>query len=404
MTKDEIIKTAFRVWGRECYLTTSLTKIAAELGVSKPALYRHFKNKQSLLNAMYESFFEHYSAFIRPGYEAALKTGDTWESLLIMMRTIVDYYARNAEAFIFSLTQVYGSREFRNMGEEMRRRGIYVGKFLINGGEREPYPPLFQLIFISLTFWVALFHKDRLGEKGLSAKPPEEGDIRSLIDSLEARVVSGLGLSGDMIDAMDYGELEKKLPHDLLDTLEDGGLLKAVSAAVAEAGPWKASMDMVARRSGLSKSGLYAHFKNKQDMIRQLFQTEFERLADYVEAGSRSSALPVERFYLIILSIVDYLRSRTEILIALDWLRTRRLNPGLEIPPRIYRVFFDMGLSLPGQDWEPALAETNAQWILFLIINILMRLPEGMSFAELPNSGIRRLFRFIGRGIGGFKI
>jgi AcrR family transcriptional regulator len=404
MTKDEIIKTAFRVWGRELYLTTSLTKIAAELGVSKPALYRHFKSKQTLLNAMDEAFFADYAAFIRPSYEAALRTESIRERFLIMMRTVVDYYARNEDAFIFSLIRLYDSRRGENMGDQLRRQGIDIRKLQLNEENIDPYPSLFQLISITLIFWVAVFHKPCPGGKFLPGELPAAGDIGNLIGFLEKRILTGLGVSEDAVEALDFEALEKGLPRDFLEALEDRGLLKAVAAAVAEAGPWKTSMGTIARRSGLSKSGLYAHFKNKQDMIRQLFQTEFEHLADYAEAGSRFSALPAERFYLVILSMADYLRSRTEVLITADWIKTQRVHLGLEIPPRLYKAFFDAGLSFPGQDQDPALAEYTVQWILFLIVNLLMRLPDGMDFAELPNSSIRRVFRFIGLGAGGFNL
>jgi AcrR family transcriptional regulator len=401
MTKNEIIKTAFKVWGQELYLTTSLTKLAAELGVSKPALYRHFNNKQTLLDTMYKTFFEDYSAFIKPGYEAALQTGNRKEQLLIMMRAMVDYYARNMESFVFSLFQVYGSRDFKGIGDHLRGLGIDMGK-LINEEKPNPYPSLFRFIIATLTFWVAVFHKRRQEEKNLSWECPAEGDIRALINFVEERIQGGLGFSADVTEAMDYGELEKRLPHELLDAIEDDGLLKSVAAVVAEAGPWNASMDMVARRSGLSKSGLYAHFKSKQDMIRRLFQTEFERLSDYVEAANRCSALPEEQFYLTILSIIDYLRSRPEILVAMDWLRTRRFYLDLEVPARLYQMFSGTGFCLSGQDSE--LPEQTAQWILFLIVNTLMSVPEDMGFARLPNCGVRSLFRFISSGIGGFKI
>jgi AcrR family transcriptional regulator len=404
MTKDEIIKTAFRVWGRELYLTTSLTKIAAGLGVSKPALYRHFKNKQTLLNAMEDTFFEDYSAFIRPGYEAALKTENIRERFLIMMRTMMEYYARNEDAFIFSLSRIYDNREGENPEEQLCRRGISLEKLLIGGEDWNPYPSLFLLIIITMIFSLAIFHKPKCGEKFLSGKPPAEENIGNLIGSLEKRILTGLDLPNDTVEAIDYEELEKRLPHDFLDTIEDWGLLKAVAAVVAEAGPWKASMDMVARRSGLSKSGLYAHFKNKQDMIRQLFQTEFDHLADYVEAGSLFSALPAERFYLAILSVVDYFRSKTEILITVDWIKSQRVNLGFEIPPRIYKIFSDTGLVIPGQDRDPLLLEHTVRWILFLIVNTFMRLPKDISLAELSNGSIRRLFRFISLGVRGFNI
>jgi AcrR family transcriptional regulator len=320
-----------------------------------------------------------------------------------MMRTMAEYYARNMDIFIFSLVRVYGVRDSGSIGGQLRGRGIDMGKLI---GEKKPdsYPSLFQFIVVTLTFWVAVFHKYRLEKKALSGEFPEEEEIRSLMNFLEERILSGLGLSADITETMDYEELEKRLPHEFLDAIEDDGLLKSVAAVVAEAGPWNASMDMVARRSGLSKSGLYAHFKNRQDMIGRLFQTEFEHLSDYAEAGNRCSALPVERFYLTVLAVVDYLRSRPEILVAIDWLRTRRLSLDLEVPSRLYQTFFGAEFRISGGDRNPELPEQIAQWILFLIVHILMYRPEDMSFAEFPNYIVRRLFRFISLGIGGFKI
>ncbi|MDR2783566.1 MAG: TetR/AcrR family transcriptional regulator, partial [Treponema sp.] len=71
MTREDIITTAFDVWGRQFYQSTSLTAIAQALNVSKPALYRHFRNKDDLLNAMYRYFFDVYAAFIKPFYDTA---------------------------------------------------------------------------------------------------------------------------------------------------------------------------------------------------------------------------------------------------------------------------------------------------------------------------------------------
>ncbi|MDR1099988.1 MAG: TetR/AcrR family transcriptional regulator, partial [Treponema sp.] len=230
-----------------------------------------------------------------------------------------------------------------------------------------------------------------------------------MIASMEEKITRGLGLPGGDVGAVDYEALEKNIPRSQLDTFEDGDLLKAVAETVAEAGPWKASVDMIARRSGLSKSGLYAHFKSRQDMLRQFFMTEFERMGRYAEAGIAGSAIPAEQFYLAVVSLADYLRSRPEILLAADWLRTRRLDLDLEIPPRMYRIFSD--IRFPGAPPPPApeeesgpAPEQNSQWIFFLIVNILMRRPPAMGFAEVSNASIRRLYRFICLGVKGFEI
>ncbi|MDR3343174.1 MAG: TetR/AcrR family transcriptional regulator [Treponema sp.] len=397
MTKQDIIKTAFRVWGRELYQSTSLTKLAQELGVSKPALYRHFENKQALVDAMYETFFDEYAAFIKPQYEQALASGEVTESLFIMVRTISDYYARNMDAFIFSLIQVYGHREKGNAVERLIPRGVDMRRLLRFEEAIKTYPSMIQLIIATLIFLMAHFHKH---EHAMDEDLSEER-IRYIIALIEARVAAGLGFNKDMVKTIDYEGLENRIAGSLKE-LADDGLLRAVACVVAEAGPWNASMDMVARRSGLSKSGLYAHFKSKQDMLAQLFLSEFDRIVAFAEANKKNSPVPEEQLYLVIISIADYLRSRPDILVALDWIRTRRLDLGLAVPLRIYRVISDISCMEGSTGDAPDMAlERIPQWIMFLIVNTLIHRPAGMAFSELPNPSIRILFKFIVLGIKG---
>ena len=52
LNKELIISTAFEEWGKSCYRNMSLTKIINKLKITKPALYRYFKNKKELLDIM----------------------------------------------------------------------------------------------------------------------------------------------------------------------------------------------------------------------------------------------------------------------------------------------------------------------------------------------------------------
>jgi AcrR family transcriptional regulator len=360
---------------------------------------------------MFERFFDDYTVFVKSGYERAIEAPDYLESVVILTRVITEYFARNVNAFIFFLIRVYGDREIKSMAAALRRRGMDMGRFRRGNWPDSDYPALFQMILATLTFWTAIFHKGESSAKTcLDVRNPTEAEIAAMITAVEEKIMRGLGLPGGDVQAVDYEALEKNIPRSQLDAFEDGDLLKAVAETVAEAGPWKASLDMIARRSGLSKSGLYAHFKSRQDMLKQFFMTEFKRMGRYANTGIAGSAVPVEQFYLAVVSLADYLRSRPEILLAADWLRTRRLDLGLEIPPRFYRIFSDFGFpgspppppSAPGEELAPA-QEQISQWIFFLIVNTLMRRPPAVGFAEVPNASIRRLYRFICLGIKGFE-
>jgi hypothetical protein len=117
------------------------------------------------------------------------------------------------------------------------------------------------------------------------------------------------------------------------------------------------------------------------------------------------SKKPEEQLYLRIFLIVSYLRSQPEILIIMDWLRTRRPNLGRgKAPLRIFHLFDGIDI--------PALKDRSAEdgipiainWILFLIVNTLMNRPEGMDFADLPNESIQRMYKFIALGLQGFQL
>jgi len=264
--------------------------------------------------------------------------------------------------------------------------------------------------------------------------PPSAQAVEEVIASVMEKILNGLDFDKHKVDHLDYEGLERRVAGKVPGDFKDDGLFRAVAGAVAEAGPWDVSMDMVARRSGLSKSGLYAHFKNRQDMIRQFFETEFDRIFISAEAVKSESDAPEEQLYLTIIAIADYLRSRPEILFAVDRIRTRKLDLGVSAPFHLYRAFAGINAEIFRDDGSGTESDSEtedgsvesdhlqtrervSQWILFLIVNTLMRwshehsngeegpgyIPRNTDFTGVKNSCFRILYRFIVLGIEGFK-
>jgi AcrR family transcriptional regulator len=404
MTNTDIIRAAFKVWGWALYKKTSLSQVAAELGVTKTALYRHFRGKRDLLEGMTGHFCDDFARSIRPGYEEARGAGDAAGRYRIMARAIGDYFCREPEKFVFCLVQLNSNRK---MGEQLRARGIDMGRLQAGrGGGFDG--ALFRRILETVCFWVAHFHRRR--SLGGPPPPPESAEIEAELDRQERLIMGGLGLRPS---EPDFALLEERCAAALPGISEHDGLLQAVAEAVAEAGPWKASMDMVARRSGLSKSGLYAHFRSRQDMLARLFITEMEQLIAYTEACKGFSSAPEGQVYLVIAAIAGYLRSRPQIMTALDWLRVRNLDLGIKEEPQLRRLLegiaFEQG-GLAARD--PLRIEGAAQWILFLVVNAMVQSFElekgglgsgggGPEGAELPPESFRKMYRFIALGMEG---
>jgi AcrR family transcriptional regulator len=414
MTSGDIIQAAFKVWGQELYCNTSLSQVSRELGVSKPALYRHFRNKQALLDAMYETFFDDYASFIRPYHEKAVSAASYQDFLRILLPAMIKYYAKNAYAFVFSLINVWENRQLSTMGEPLLKRGIDMG-LLDCPQKEEPWASLWLLSVATLVFAMAYFHRKAYP----AGEVPSDALIDRFIASVNCIISNGLDFDPAVAEGMDYGKLES-IVAKAIQQVEEDPLLRGVAEAVAEKGPWKTSMEMAARYSGLSKSGLYAHFKSKEEMIGQLFRSEFDRIVDFVLENQRNSAVPGERLYLGVFSIAAYFRSQPNILLAMDWLRTRRVHPEkFTIPGRERQIFQDIRFpaeygELPGDEgyWI-------SYWIVFLVLKILMNdvfkacgvlfpqwgqdtqlSPE--NFARIPNESFRVLYRFITSGIKGF--
>ncbi|GHU22437.1 hypothetical protein FACS1894172_01370 [Spirochaetia bacterium] len=379
MTKQDLIAAAFRVWGRKLYQSTSLSDLARELQVTKAALYRHIKDKQELLDAMFDNFFDEYVLFIKPHYDRALSADTVFNRYLIMARAIIEYYVVNRDAFIFSLINVYGNRKIGTMGQALRARGVDMLALRIPGST---YPDIVQLMSSTVIFWVAYFH--RLCP---NSSIPSKESVQALLLFAEKNLGYGLGVSAAAIDRIDHEHLEQML------SLQYGvteRLLRAVASEVAESGPWNVSMENIAKRSGLSKSSLYSHFQNKQDMLGKLFTTELGRIAHCARSGLALSDIPEEQLYAAIFSIADYLRERPEILATIDWIRTRYVHINIPGP----HLLFFAGIAVSGTG-----EEMINHWILFLIVNTLMHSPDN----TVSNGNIRILFRFICLGISGFS-
>ena len=310
MTKTEIIEAAFKIWGRNFYQKTSLSQLARGLGVSKPALYRHFMNKQALTSAMTERFLDDFSSSIQADFKKAAEDNDVDNGITTIVQSISCYFARNVYALIFSIINIYDhNTDGSAISEHLKSRGVDIRTLhLIIKKKFTDEEVLVQLILATLTFLMSCFHRINKSMEN----PPSDKEIQNITSAICKIIQHGLFFSEEKA-AINFEKLEKQIEEIKLNEKPEP-FFKAVAKAVAEAGPWNVSMDMVAKRLGLSKSSLYGHFKNRKDMLRRLFITEFKRIIEFAREGIRSSSDPAEQLYLGIFSISVYFHLHPEIL------------------------------------------------------------------------------------------
>lgn len=97
-TRDRIVAVALRLFSDQGYATTSLREIADELGVTKAALYFHFKTKEDILAAILRSRLAAINAVV----EAVTADLTTLEGREELLRRFADSPAtRNLEMMRF---------------------------------------------------------------------------------------------------------------------------------------------------------------------------------------------------------------------------------------------------------------------------------------------------------------
>ena len=111
-TKENILQTALRLFARDGYEAASVSDIAGELGITKGALYKHYKNKQDIFNSIVERMYQ-IDAERAKKFEVPEETFD--RSPEAYRNTDMDKITAFIEAQFHFLTEDEFARNFRKM-------------------------------------------------------------------------------------------------------------------------------------------------------------------------------------------------------------------------------------------------------------------------------------------------
>ena len=122
-TKERILQTALRLFARDGYEATSVSAIAGELGITKGALYRHYKNKHDILESIVARMVKIDEERSRQFHVPELPTDVPQESLLsVTMReiqafTLAQFDFWTGDAFAAKFRRLLTLEQYRS--EEM---------------------------------------------------------------------------------------------------------------------------------------------------------------------------------------------------------------------------------------------------------------------------------------------
>lgn len=403
LKKKQIIETAFKVWGEEFFYKTSLASLARALGISKTALYRYFRNKESLIEEMRQVFLDVHRNICEE-MTAETEGKSFHERLELFHEKFLRFYGENywyyRFAFIFLLPH---TAEGFHQIEEIRQlqHGMFPADQLqqeFGWGDQE-VKAVQRFIFSVGTF---LLNRGNIKE----VQEIDQLTSEQLLDMNGKLVFEGMeGLA--KIRMPDFKAVEEKCRLELDDLLPKDPLFAAISKVVAEEGLWDASLEKIAKKAGMSKSSLYFHFNDRNEMLWKMIDRERQQLGQLFLDRSEQLDSVEERLYAYFAIFAWYLSRRPEFLAVMNWFRFQQFH--IKIPRHMkggmnkYTGFINEAEQSGKLRTDVLDTLTKARWINYLLIQEInnMYWIEGLSDRMWPF--IRSSFKLFLFGVKGVE-
>lgn len=138
--KEEIIRVAARLFATKGYHATTLAEIAKELGLTKPALYYHVRDKEDILREIVNRIMEPMEAAAKAGRSSLPPR----EKIKEIVKILVKFGAERRETTLIAFEEVKilpkrtsdaikrRQKEVEQSLQEVLREGVASGDFEVN--------------------------------------------------------------------------------------------------------------------------------------------------------------------------------------------------------------------------------------------------------------------------------
>ena len=297
--REQILEAAFRLSARRG--DWSLADIAGEIGLSKTALYRHFRDRADIEEEMRRELFRSLLRIIDSAPE------DPTE----IRKAVVAFYRQNQGHLFATMMGIVTDPDFnRNAVDFLVSGSPRVARYfsridMTDGAGRERLAA--NLLINSVSILLASFLDERIDTK-------LQDELLALLD----RGLESLALPTD--GRLDELTSDAALPEG--ETGTDGGkILAAIARAIQKHGVTKTTIERIAEETGTAKSSLYFHYRTKQDMLEDLLQSETRNMLRLYGEKASAGRTFVEQLYVIMIVQANYLMMKPDLIPVFNWIR-----------------------------------------------------------------------------------
>jgi len=341
--KEAILDAAFLIWGKSNFTTTSLTPIANHLGITKAAIYKHFRSKEELLRNMEERFVQRYVAFHEEFFREAAGA-DISTAVYIFMKKVLQFYQGNIYFYTYFIMWMIESR-FTDRPEVQSVLAM----------QKELFYPLFteaginekdvniedriHFLYIFTTFWLSTLFLDQENCDSVPQKPlpPLTTDEKTemALKRWHRYCMEGIAVPGST-QTLSYHEIEKRLTFPPKPPREHDKIFTAIIEVSAEVGLRNASVERIAEKLGMSKSSLYSHFRNKKSMFESLLKEEQQFILGVIKGKIPSlPGFPEQSYGFMYITALCKIQNPS-LLSVFNWFRFQNIHTTVKPPSRSF--------------------------------------------------------------------
>jgi Transcriptional regulator len=315
-TKTRILDAAFSFYSEPCFTNISLSAIAQRAGITKAGIFRHFKNKETLLDAMRSRYFDDVRAVISGHAEAFPE----------LLTQIVALIRGHEEYMFYTLYQYIADPSFEaRMFVELKKRGADLKSYGICSGVTEDGSRIiiqnrgeyFKLLYeIATTIYF-------LNNRTCGHSPTEGEDTADPVEWLNKVFRSGISDPSKRLTSERRGEIDVLCALRAEEMPSVDPFFDALSEVIRKKGFPGTTIESIAGELGLAKSSLYTYFKNKDELIVTLVERELVHLVTILKQKAEMTRSVDERGYIIMRTMLEYYLQRPSVVSVTAWLRMR---------------------------------------------------------------------------------
>lgn len=373
-TKEKILNAAFGLFKDCCRNDISLSEVAEVVGVSKTTIFRHFKNKEDLLDAMHQRLFNQIKQIL-----INLNTQKKEDTIKNTIRFFLD----NSEYILFFVNCFIGPKDFeKKMGKEFKKQGFYTNYSIydndMNVKNKYVYVDIIYSVITTMFYIINYVKNGKFCE-----------DKNKYFEFVTALILNGLNSLEEISDKrMEELKVYSEISKDFV--FQEDKVFNAISEIMMEQGFSGVTVEAVANKLGLAKSSMYTYFSNKNAMLKQLSLNEISNLINCVQKNIKHGKNFSESIYIQLITEFNYLLKRESFLPVFVWLGSQ----GAFSDKDLIGDEIDFNLSVEFQD-----EKLLRGWTSVLCVALLTQGKKNKYTKEEFDNSIKKIYSLMSNGL-----